>query len=100
MKWLLLILLAGCSQYEWTGKFPESKEYEWVVVHNKLSLHNVCAISFDKNPTLAACAFQIQESGKCYIYSIWTEDEARRVRDLDGESIYEHEKRHCKGERH
>lgn len=101
MRWLLLLLLAGCTEYHWAEqRFPPSESYEWVVVHNKASLHNICAIPFEKNPTLAACAFQFQQTQKCWIYSIWSEDEAKHVLSGDGLNLLEHELMHCKGYRH
>jgi hypothetical protein len=96
----LVSLLFGCGQYDWEKKFPPSDSHEWVVVHDRGALVRVCAI---ENPYLAACAFQLRGHPKgnhCVIYSIHTEEQAKRLDDGEGRSLVEHELKHCQGWRH
>lgn len=94
-------MLSGCaSDYVWTRTEPPSTHHEWVVAHSKQALHNVCARSYETHPSLAACAFQIRQTGKCWVYSVWTADEAKRAYAGDRDDLYTHEMRHCEGMRH
>ena len=94
-------LVSGCAaDYVWTRAEPPSATREWVVVHSKQALHNVCARSYDTHPSLAACAFQIRQTGKCWVYSVWTAEEATRQYAGDRDDLYTHEMRHCEGMRH
>ena len=100
LKYLPLLLMVGCADYAWELKSKPSSSYEWVVVSNKESLHQVCAIALEKAPRLAACAFQIQSTGKCWIYSIYTAEQAKLVYAGDQLDLFEHEMKHCQGWRH
>ena len=98
MRWLAAILLAGCAPaYQWFGPGTASQSVEWVVVPRGAIPH-VC-VQYAK-PNIAACAVQIYSTSTCYVFSYMTEEEAKRMRDLDGVSIWEHEMRHCEGWRH
>jgi hypothetical protein len=96
----LVFLLFGCSDYQWTQIRPPSESYEWKVIASKDELHKVCAIELERVPRLAACAFQIRESGKCVVFSLYSEEEARRQYAGDQLSLWEHEMKHCQGFRH
>jgi hypothetical protein len=69
-------------------------------VSSKAALHEVCAVTMEKAPRLAACAFQIQATGKCWIYSIFSEQDAKQVYAGDQLNLWEHEMKHCQGFRH
>lgn len=91
----------GCaSDYVWLQAGAPSATHEWVVVHDRRALHDICAISQDRAPSLGACAFQIRQTGKCWVYSVWSADEAKRQYAGDGDDLYSHEMRHCQGYRH
>lgn len=42
-----------------------------------------------------SCAFRVPQGGLCLVYSLFSQEEARRARDATGESIELHELRHC-----
>lgn len=95
------LVVTGCAaDYAWNQAGPPSATYEWVVVHDRRALHDICAISRDRAPSLAACAFQIRQTGKCWVYSVWTAEEAKRQYAGDRDDLYTHEMRHCQGYRH
>jgi len=96
----LVFLLFGCADYEWRKVSPPSTSYEWTVIGSKDELHKVCGINMERVPRLAACAFQIHETKKCWIYSVHSEEEAKRVYAGDQLNLREHEMKHCQGFRH
>lgn len=96
-----LLLLSGCAvlppDYEWhrTSMLPATS-YEWNVVRRD-DLYKVCGINPPAMPALGACAFNLQQPRKCHIFSHYTEASARVVFSGDGESLWDHEMRHCAG---
>lgn len=50
---------------------------------------------FDPPSFSQGCALRVAENGQCVVFSIYSETEAKRVRDPGGETHFEHETRHC-----
>jgi len=49
---------------------------------------------------LAACTWQINETRVCWVFSWMDQYTAERTINGDGQTVYDHEIRHCDGERH
>ena len=101
MKWLFLLLLAGCvsPNYNWQRVGLPSNKVVWEVVDFE-TVKKKCGWKPRGFETIVACATQIGETDTCYVFSYLTPDQAKVSWDVDGLSIYEHEMKHCQGWRH
>lgn len=107
----LAVALAGCASqggleragyHERAGRmwYVDAPEFtmravEWNHVAGadaRKRLGNLCG---DPGMTGDACAIRLRESGLCLVYSIHSENEAKRFRELTGETFYAHELGHC-----
>ena len=68
----MALLLSGCAT-----------THQWALVY----------------PPSEACAVQTK-AGKCYVLSVYSEAEARKLIAPDGMTLFDHEMRHCAGWRH
>lgn len=100
MKTALVVVamaLYGCAaEYAWHKDRLPAMSYEWRVV-SRDKLPGVCS---DNKQNTGACAFNIESTRKCWIYSFLTEDDADRAISADGITLREHELKHCAGYRH
>jgi hypothetical protein len=94
MKYLILLLLSGCASTPyWTQAGPPSKEYVWTR-ESSANISELCSGHL-------ACAFQIKQTGVCWIYSVFSEEQAKREQSNDGALwLREHELKHCNGWAH
>ena len=94
MKYLILMLLAGCTGAPyWVQAGTPSKERVWTT-GSPAYIANLCNGK-------VACAFQIKQTGVCWIYSTFSEDQAAHEQSGDGVlSLRDHEIKHCDGWTH
>lgn len=95
MKYLALLLLSGCTVFDtpaWTVDLPgyRFQRAEWTVLHSTQAVANRCGLDTPRT----ACAIRIREGGQLLVYSIYTEEQAKRIRGIDGLTVHEHELRH------
>lgn len=64
---------------------------EWHVVASARHAANRCGLDKPR----VACTIRIREGGWCLTYSIYTEEQAKRVRAVEGGSVHAHELHHC-----
>lgn len=95
---LLGLLLAGCAAFDvqWRVDMPDYRmqKLEWHVLHSARAVANRCGLDAPR----PACSIRIREGGQCLVYSIYTQEQAKNVRALEGGSVYTHEvDEHCGG---
>lgn len=88
---ILLVIASGCAVWVVDRPGYQMKKLEWVHLigddaHRRL--RNLCA-----NDVVGqlACAFRIQGSGICLVYSIYSLEEAKRIYVVGGDTLYQHE---------
>lgn len=101
MKFALIALaLAGCADfphYGWHQDMPQfhMQRLEWNHVtgsETRQRVANLCGLEKPRQ----SCAIRILEGGQCVVFSIFSEDEARRVMLVDGMTARAHEiEGHC-----
>lgn len=104
--------LSGCASFTW-GEQPTDlkvarmhwyrdapgfrmQDLEWKHVAGPDAvqrLANLCGK--DSRFAGRSCAYRVPQGGLCLVYSLFTQEQARLVRDASGESIETHELRHC-----
>jgi hypothetical protein len=96
-----LIAMSGCAMrpdHTWVKTEEASADYRWVQV-SRDTMYSICMQRPDTMANLGGCAFN--DPGRtCLVYSSYSEAHARLVVSGDGESLFDHELRHCKGEAH
>ena len=119
MKYLLLLLLTGCTSYAWVYDGQVTDYYRWVRIEREtfpltcgfvppdgFNSGGACAIRLkegvvmpsDKDLATGVLAGEYKVAPLCVIHGTMTEEEAGRMRDKYGEmALDEHEKRHCRG---
>jgi hypothetical protein len=111
MRFLLCLLLSGCAlqpgQYliardVWVQDMPDFRfqKMEWNHVTGPDAWERTARLCKDKPEAFMAkgsiaCAYRIKEPGLCLVYSIFSEERAKTMRDMSGEPLYTHELRHC-----
>lgn len=106
---LAALLLAGCAvvtpvELGWRQDMPgfQMQRIEWNHIEGddaRYRLRNLCG---RWSPNLLACAIRIREGGQCVVFSVLTEEEAKRFyMASEGWSLWDHEVRgHCAGWTH
>lgn len=112
------LLLAGCvaldaayDRAHWVRDGMDTGFYTWTVVNNEAP----CGVHFQRG-AVWGCAVRMilavpqpgakpvpgatVSTGHCFIYSNAPESEAPRVLSRDGDDLWSHELRHCRGWRH
>ena len=94
-----ILYMSGCASfhpdYTWSRYGPPSAAYQWKVVPAS-QIHSVC--NLPKTMAVGACVYY--SAGFSTVYSYFTEEAAKRVISGDGETLWEHEMRHVRGEIH
>jgi len=90
---LPLVTLISCtSLYQWKNRYDSVpvKNRFWTKTDKEYVLRRC-----PDNPNAVACAVYL--GVMCDIYSIYSEEEAKRQIDGDGMTIFDHEYKHCDG---
>jgi hypothetical protein len=89
------LFLTGCASFDvqWTQDLPgyRMQSMQWTVLQGTRAVADRCGLDVPRT----ACVIRIREGGQCLVYSIYTEDQAKRYRAIEGGSIHEHELEHC-----
>lgn len=99
---LTLVYMNGCASmrpdFTWAKTEEASARHEWIQV-SWARMFELCRIDPTVMANLGACAFN--DPGRtCRVYSFLPEQVAKLRISGDGESLFDHELRHCAGWRH
>lgn len=109
MKLLLpILLLSGCAVLtsehptdvrvaglHWYVSAPDFRyqRTEWNVVKDHTMLRAMCGKDWSWRGD--ACVVRINEGGQCVVFSLLTERQAKDHEVYGGDTVYQHERRHC-----
>ena len=87
--------LQGCAtDYTWTRQHEAAESVLWRKV-SRDEMYRLCNSTRDQAPNRGGCAHWYPKI--CEVWSMYSEDEAKRTMSGDGLDLYTHEVRHCEG---